>query len=400
VPTDSNSIAERAVAVFTQHSAPAEPKGWGVGSDAVIGSGLAREPEAAESAATLELAHRFQAALFDAGLAWLHGPAEYGGAELDRAEIAEYRRIAARFEPVDTSVFMIGQRIVAPAILAFGSTEQKERYLRGLFRGEIVGCQLFSEPDAGSDLASLRCRAVRTDGGWLITGQKVWSSGAHHADVGELLVRTDDDLTLRNRGLTMFLIDMAAPEVTVKPLRQMNGNSHFNEVFVDNLFVTDEAILGELGGGWAVANASLSSERDLEPDDAGLFLDLIDRLLELADVLGPQPDSVRQDLARAVSRERIAGWMRQTLERADPAVAAASASLLKLYEAQSVWDIAQIAAAILGPMITADDGEWGHYAWSDLVLGAHSQRIAGGTDEIQRNIVGERALGLPREPRP
>jgi acyl-CoA dehydrogenase len=386
--------------VFAQFSAPAKPKGWGVGSDAVIGSGLAREPGAEESKATLERAHRFQAALFDAGLAWLHGPVEYGGAGLDRTEIAEYRRVVAEFEPIDTSVFMIGQRIVAPAILAFGSTDQKERYLRGLFRGEIIGCQLFSEPDAGSDLASLRCRAVRTDGGWLITGQKVWSSGAHHADVGELLVRTDDDPELRHRGLTMFLIDMAAPEVTVKPLRQMNGNSHFNEVFIDNLFVTDDAMLGELGGGWAVANASLSSERDLDSDDAGLFLDLIERLVELAQVLGPQPDPVRHDIARAISRERIAGWMRQSLEESDPGVAAVSASILKLYEAQSVWQVAQTAAAILGPLITADDGEWGHYAWSDLVLGAHSQRIAGGTDEIQRNIIGERALGLPREPRP
>lgn len=396
---DELSITARATAFFTAHAEPARPRGWGIGSDAVVASGLAREPDAHEADAALERARRFQAALFDAGLAWLHGPAEYGGADLSRSDIEEFRRVSRGYEPVDTSVFMIGQHIVAPAILAFGSDEQKDRHLRGLFRGEVIGCQLFSEPDAGSDLASLRCRAERVEGGWVISGQKVWSSGAHHSDIGELLVRTDDDLGLRHRGLTMFLIDMRAPEITIKPLRQMNGNAHFNEVFVDDLFVTDADMLGPLGGGWAVANASLSSERDLDPDDAGLFLDPVPRLIELGQRLGTATPVMRQELTRIVSRERIARWMRSSLPFADPPVAAASASILKLYEATTVWQIAQTAAALLGPNITADDGAWGHYAWSDVVLGAHSQRIAGGTDEIQHNIIGERALGLPREPR-
>ncbi len=392
-------FSTRVRAFFDAHAEPARPKGWGLGSDAVVGSGLARDGDRVDHDAGLAAARAYQAALFDAGLAWLSGPAELGGADLSNEEIAEFRRIAREFEKVDTSVFMIGQRIVAPAIAAFGTATQQQQFLRTIFRGELVGCQLFSEPDAGSDLASLRCRATKEDGGWRITGQKVWSSGAHHADIGELLARTDPDASSRNRGLTMFLIDMAAPEVTVKPLRQMNGNAHFNEVFIEDLFVRDDAVLGTVGGGWNVANASLSSERDLDPDDAGLFLDPVGRLVELAQRLGDTSPTTRQALANAITRERIGVWMRDSLARSTPSVAAVAASITKLYEATSVWQLAQTASRVLGPLVAADDGEWGHYAWSDVVLAAHSQRIAGGTDEIQRNIIGERGLGLPREPR-
>ena len=197
----------------------------------------------------------------------------------------------------------------------------------------------------------------------------------------------------------MFLINMKAAEVTVRPLRQMNGNSHFNHVFIDNLFVGDSEVLGPIGNGWDVANASLKSERDLNPADAGLFLDISNRLLELSQSLGSQNSIMRQELAEVITRERIAVWMRDSLKFSGTNVSGVSSSIMKLYEARSVWKIAQLAAQILGPRITADSGAWGTYAWSDLLLGAHSQRIAGGTDEIQLNIIGERGLGLPREPR-
>ena len=137
---------------------------------------------------------------------------------------------------------------------------------------------MFSEPDAGSDLASLRTRAVRDGDGWRLNGQKVWSSGAHLADVGEVLVRTEDDPSLRHRGLSMFLVDMASAGITVRPLRQMNGNAHFNEVFLDDVWVPDDRMLGSRGAGWAVANASLSSERDITTEDLGLFLEPWGRL--------------------------------------------------------------------------------------------------------------------------
>ena len=395
----SPNITERANAFFSLHGIPIGPKVWGHGSDSVVASGLAHHELGDDSKENLDLARQYQSALFDAGLAWLSGPIEFGGSDFSRSEVIEFRSIASKFTTIDASVFMIGQQIIAPAILAFGSVNQKKQYLMDLYRGSLIGCQLFSEPDAGSDLASLRCRAQKVEGGWQITGQKVWSSGAHWSDFGELLARTDEDLTLRHRGLTMFLINMKAAEVTVRPLRQMNGNSHFNHVFIDNLFVGDSEVLGPIGNGWDVANASLKSERDLNPADAGLFLDISNRLLELSQSLGSQNSIMRQELAEVITRERIAVWMRDSLKFSGTNVSGVSSSIMKLYEARSVWKIAQLAAQILGPRITADSGAWGTYAWSDLLLGAHSQRIAGGTDEIQLNIIGERGLGLPREPR-
>ena len=395
---DLASFRSRVDAFFVEHATPKPSKrGWAVGPDAVVSSGLARDDH---DATDLDSARAFQSALYDANLAWLRGPKDCGGAEATDAHVRAFLQVASQYTAPDTSVFMIGQRIVAPAIAAFGTPRQQKQWLGDLWSGTVIGCQLFSEPDAGSDLASLRCRAVRDGDGWRINGQKVWSSGAHHASVGELLTRTDPDSAARNRGLTMFLVDMASPGITVKPLRQMNGNSHFNEVFFEDVFVPDDGMLGELGQGWAVANASLSSERDLDPDEAGLFIRPVQRLLEAAAHVGLSDNPViRQRLADAYTRERVGRWMGQALAASTPAVAAVAASITKLYEASSIWDLAQTASSVIGPGCAADDGSWGLYCWSDVVLSVHSQRIAGGTDEIQRNIIGERGLGLPREPR-
>ncbi len=392
-------FCRRAEQFLDEHATPLpaeqQARAWGVGSDAVVASGLAPGRHDAED---LNIARAYQRALFDAGLAWLTGPTGHGGAGLSAAHRTAFNALARRYRCPDTSVFMIGQQIVAPAILAFGEPAQQQRWLRALWRGDGIGCQLFSEPDAGSDLASLRTRAEPTVGGWLLHGQKVWSSGAHLADVGEILVRTDPDVGLRHRGLTMFLLDMGAAGVTVRPLRQMNGNAHFNEVFLDGVFVSEDARLGELGQGWAVANASLSSERDLSHDDAGLFLDPVRRFLQLIDHLGASTDPVvRQQAAAAVTRERLGRWGAARLQ-AQPHPA--GASLLKLGGSDAIWQLAQSAGSVLGADLGADSGQWGRYAWTGLVLGAHSQRIAGGTDEIQRNLLAERGLGLPREPRP
>ena len=396
---DLDAFAHRVEAFFEEHAKRApERHSWGDGPDDVVASALSpgREEES-----DIEEAREFQRALFDAGLAWIDGPIELGGAGGTAAHVDTFRRIARDYETPDLSVFMIGQRIVAPAIAGFGTPDQQQRWLRAIWRGDSIACQLFSEPDAGSDLASLRCRAIRDGDGWRISGQKVWSSGAHLSDVGELLARTEEDPSLRHRGLSMFLVDMHAPGVTVRPLRQMNGNAHFNEVYLEDVHVPEAALLGERGGGWAVANASLTSERDLGPDDHGLFLEPVERLLELARVRGAaaRPD-VRQELADTYARDVIGRLLEERLRHAAPEVAAVAMSLTKLYGAQSMWRLAQRAARILGPNITADTGAWGEYCWAYLVLGVHSQRIAGGTDEIQRNIIGERALGLPRDPRP
>ena len=373
----------------------AAAKRWGDGSDAVVAAGLAPGRDGPE---VTDRAREFQRRLFDAGLGWITGPRRYGGAELSREHLAVFRTVAAEYDGPDTSCLLIGQHIVAPAIAAFGSDEQKQHWLRALFRGDVIGCQMFSEPDAGSDLASLRTRAVRDGDGWRINGQKVWSSGAHVADVGEVLVRTDPDPSRRHRGLTMFLVDVNSLGVTVKPLRQMNGNAHFNEVFLEDVFVGDDRMLGAEGQGWSVANASLSSERDIPTDELGLFLDPLRRYFEMAKGLGHTGDPVhRQRMAAAHTRELISRRLPAHLQAAAPTVAP---SLLKLHQALALWDLAQSAAAMCGAGVIADTGEWGRYAWSGMLLGVHSQRIAGGTDEIQRNIIGERGLGLPREPRP
>ena len=384
---------------FDQHAERApERRGWGDGDDALVSAGLTKDEHTPED---VELARKFQHELFDHGLAWLSGPAEYGGAELGPEFVAAFRRIAARYDTPDLSTFMIGQRIVAPAVLLYGRPDQKDRWLRAIWRGDEIACQVFSEPEAGSDLASLRCRARPDGDGWRISGQKVWSSGAHVSDVGEVLARTEDDPDLRHKGLTMFMVDMDAEGVQIRPLRQMNGNSHFNEVFFDDVWVPASAMLGERGEGWRVANASLQSERDLAPEDSGLFIDPLDRLIELAQHTGASADpGVRQQLATHHARMLIGRLTADRLRNAEGPAAAVMASLTKLYESHTMWELAQTSAEILGARAAADTGEWGTYCWTDVVLSVQSQRIAGGTDEIQRNIIAERGLGLPREPSP
>jgi alkylation response protein AidB-like acyl-CoA dehydrogenase len=396
---DLTTFTARVEEFFSSHCPRASaPTGWGNGDDAIVASGLA--PGRHETG-DLEASRTFQRELFDAGLAWLTGPSTYGGAELDDERITIIRDVRRNYEIPDTSVFMIGQQIVAPAILAFGSEDQKRRWLKAIFRGDSIGCQIFSEPDSGSDLASVRCRAEPDGDGWTITGQKVWSSGAHLAEVGELLTRTESDPDLRHKGLTMFLVDMSSPGVTVRPLRQMNGNSHFNEVFFEGVHVPAEAMLGPRAGGWAVANASLTSERDLAADDAGLFLQPVDRLVDLSSRLGATSDPlIRQELAATVTARHISDLLPDHLSRNSGPGSRVAASLAKFQGSQSLWDLAQGVGPILGPSLVADDGEWGHYAWSGMTLGVHSQRIAGGTDEIQHNIIAERGLGLPRDLRP
>ncbi|SEG91859.1 Acyl-CoA dehydrogenase [Thermomonospora echinospora] len=370
----------------------------GQGDDSLVGAAF-RDSD--DEVGDLQRARDYQRELFDAGLAWLGGPVEYGGAGLGAEERRAFAEIVRRYDVPDVNGLLVGQQIIAPAILAHGSAGQRARLLPALWSGELVGCQLFSEPGAGSDLASLRTRARRTDGGWRVDGQKVWSSGAHLAHVGELLARTSPDPASRTRGLTMFLLGMDSLGVTVRPLRQMTGTAHFCEVFLDDVFVPDDAVLGEVGGGWAVANVSLNSERDNFGDEgANLFIRLLDRLVLLGQEIGATEDpDVRDRLADGYIRHVIGQVLPASLENAVPEVAAAGASLVKLFATDADRRLAQLALDILGPALVADTGAWGTYAWSRVLLGIHATRIAGGTDEIQRNILAERALGLPREAR-
>src|SRR3954465_3807172 len=188
------------------------------------------------------------------------GPKEYGGRELTQAHERVYAGIEGRYEIPDQSFFGIGLGMVAPTILAHAQPEIRDRYLAKMYRGDIVGCQLFSEPGAGADLASLQTRALRDGDEWILNGQKVWTSGAQYSDIGEIICRTDPDMP-KHKGLTGFVVDMHAPGVEVRPLRQMTGGASFNEVFFNEVRVPDDHRLGDVNQGWTVALTTLMNER-------------------------------------------------------------------------------------------------------------------------------------------
>src|SRR5213082_3392422 len=202
----------------------------------------------------------WKARVFDAGFGWITGPSQYGGRELPASYERAWQAEAARFDTPSEQPFGIGLGMVAPTILAHASGAVKDAYLRKMYRGDIIGCQLFSEPAAGSDLAGLQSRAVRDGDEWILNGQKVWTSGAQYSDIGEIICRSDPDVP-KHKGLTGFIVDMNAPGVEVRPLRQMTGGASFNEVFFTDVRVPDDHPLGDVNQGWTVALTTLMNER-------------------------------------------------------------------------------------------------------------------------------------------
>jgi alkylation response protein AidB-like acyl-CoA dehydrogenase len=371
---------------------------WGEGSDKVA---TFEERDRATEQELLADAQKFRAKRFDAGLGWVTGPEEFGGRALPAAYQREYDALESRFDVPSQAFFLIGLGMVAPTILAHGSDSAKDRYLRSLYRGDIVACQLFSEPGAGSDLASLQTRADRDGEEWVITGQKVWTSGAQYSDIGEIIARSDPDLP-KHKGLTGFLVDMKAPGVEVRPLRQMTGGASFNEVFFNEVRVPDDHRLGEVNNGWGVALTTLMNERAaIGAGGGGGGTGLLTRAIEMAKAFGATDDPlVRQRLADLVVRSRVSQY---TNQRALDKIRAGQTpgpelSIAKLAGTQLSVALAEFVAGVLGPKLIADSGEWGTYAWNQFVLGTPGMRIAGGSDEVMRNIVGERVLGLPKEP--
>jgi alkylation response protein AidB-like acyl-CoA dehydrogenase len=372
---------------------------WGKGSDRV---GLLEEKSPEQEAAEIAAAKEWKTKEFDAGFGWITGPEEYGGRALPAPFERAYREVAARYSFPSQTIFGIGLGMVAPTILAHAIPDVRERYLRPLYRGEMVACQLFSEPVAGSDLAGIQTKAVRDGDEWLLTGQKVWTSGAHYSDIGEIITRTSPDKP-KHKGLTMFVVDMLAPGVEVRPLRQMTGGASFNEVFFEEVRVPDSHRLGDVDEGWTVALTTLMNERAaIGGGGAGIGAVNFTRFKEMAEHFGSDDDPVtRQRLADIYVRLAVA---RYTNLRAMAKVRAGQLpgpemSIGKLALTQNMSIIAQTLGEILGPRMVADTGEWGTFAWSEFVLGIPGMRVAGGTDEIMRNIVGERVLGLPKEPR-
>ncbi|MFI0351256.1 acyl-CoA dehydrogenase family protein [Actinomadura sp. 9N407] len=347
-------------------------------------------------------ARELQARLFDAGLAWPSGPSDLGGRGLSREHDQVLDDLLAELDLPSREVLFVGLRIVAPAVDAHGGPELRKRTLPALHRADLIGCQLFSEPGAGSDLAGVTTRAVRDGDDWILTGQKVWTSIAHLADVGEALVRTDPG-TSRHGGLTMFLVDMHAPGVTVRPIRQMTGGVAFNEVFLDGVRVPDAHRIGAVGDGWRVAGTSLGSERNfMIGDDGPVSPYVLERLTAMVGRLDTAADPVlRQEIARAVAAIVA---MRASADLPDGSwghrLEPVSGSVLKMLMTRAVDGIAALAGEALGERAFTDRGERDTFAWSEFVLGAPALHIAGGTDEIQLNIIAQRGLGLPRPPKP
>ncbi|MCC5579963.1 acyl-CoA dehydrogenase family protein [Microtetraspora sp. AC03309] len=347
-------------------------------------------------------ARELQARLFDAGLAWPSGPPDCGGRGLSPEHDQVLDDVLQELGFPSREVLFVGLHIVVPAIDKHGTPSLRRRTLPALFRADIVGCQLFSEPGAGSDLAGVTTRAVRDGDDWIITGQKVWTSMGHLADVGEALVRTDPDAP-KHEGLTMFLVDMRAPGVTVRPIRQMTGGAAFSEVFLDGVRVPDAHRVGEVGAGWRVAATSLGSERgSMSGVNGPVSPYVLERLATLVSRVDAVADPVhRQRVAAAVSAVVA---MRAAADLPDGSwshgLAPVSGSVMKMLMTRAVDQIAALAGEVLGERAFADHGEWDTYAWSEFVLGAPALHIAGGTDEIQLDVIAQRGLGLPRPPKP
>jgi 3-oxochol-4-en-24-oyl-CoA dehydrogenase len=287
---------------------------------------------------------------------------------------------------------------LVPSIVAFGNDAQKQRFLPPTFRGEMVWCQLFSEPGAGSDLASLSTKAVKVDGGWRITGQKIWTTGAQFSQWGALLARTDPSAPKHN-GITYFLLDMASEGVEVRPLRELTGNAMFNEVFIDDVFVPDDLVLGEVNRGWEVSRNTLTAERVSIGSSEPGFLATLDGFVDF--VREGQLDQIDQNRAGQLIAEGHAAKVMNmrstllTLSGGDPMPSAAISKLLSMRTGQGYTEFARSTFGTDGAI---GDSKQLAGKWNAYLLGSRATTIYGGTTEVQLNIIAERLLGLPRDP--
>jgi acyl-CoA dehydrogenase len=351
----------------------------------------------AEAREHFEAGRRWQRLLFDHRFAGLTYPTELGGRGGTAWHERIFREELAEFE-APTSFISATIAMLGPTLMRHGTDEQRKEYVPRLLSGDDAWCQLFSEPGAGSDLAGLACRADRDGDQFVVNGQKVWNSAAQFCDHGMLLVRTDPDVP-KHRGITFLLVDMDSPGIEVRPLVQATGSAHFNEVFLSNVAVPVSRVLGDIDGGWAPARTVLSNESAfIGGGNAGGSIN--DRLRLIAQAFERTGDpTVRQSLAQHYTRERLLAIMGEQIlaavrQRKPPPI---DPSILKLFIAENRVLSGNLAMAMAGPaaLVTTDDRS----AWMQAELvGRYGISIGGGTNEVQRNNLAERALGLPREP--
>ncbi|MFR9805991.1 acyl-CoA dehydrogenase family protein [Pseudonocardia sp. RS010] len=363
-------------------------------------------PEPVELAEKLPFWRQWQRLLFEGGYAGMSWPREYGGQGADakiRAVFTDEADRAGAPERLNT----VGEDFAGPTIIAFGTDEQKQRFLRPILTGDELWCQLFSEPDSGSDLASLRTRAVKVDGGWRISGQKIWTSRAHLATNAILLARTGGADLPRHKGITYFLLPLASEGVTIRPLAHMLGEAEFNEVFLDEVFVPDELVLGEVNGGWRVAMATLGFERvgiaTGRVNTKRAVDDIVDQIRGMADASGAPlgaDATVRRKVADLYGRALVhqAIGQRVLTIAADGGPPGPVTSIGKLYFCPLVEDLADFRQSLspLGGQLAPEEQSPAESRWQRLAYQARGTAIAGGSTFIQRNIVAERMLGLPR----
>jgi len=416
MPVSVEEFRADAAAWLKEHADPRVEvsSAWGVGSDDVSVFYDLRDDEEQE---LLDRAMAWQRFKFDAGYGAITWPEEHGGAGLSNDHLEAFLEEEAAYDiPRGHETFSVTVRLVAPTIARFGTAEQQERFIRRFLRTEMLCCQLFSEPGAGSDLAGLRASAVRDGDEWVVNGQKVWTSIAHRADWGMLVARSDPEQP-KHKGLSFFALDLRSPGVDIRPLRQMTGEAEFNEVYLTDVRVPDSRRIGAVGEGWRVALTTLMNERVSIGSGMGLMP---------ARGSGPISDVVQTwqelpaDARDAVRRDRVMQvWIRSEVQRLTNLRAAEAqrtgnpgpeGSIAKLALAGLNQAIYELAVELLGPAgqvdfdyqfrrsdALSDDGGWGGPRRGFLRVRANS--IEGGTSEILRNIIGEQVLGLPGEPR-
>jgi len=344
----------------------------------------------------------WQARLAAAGWVGVAWPEQYGGRGAGPVEHFIVQEELARARAPEM-VGRIGINLAGPTLLAHGTEEQKARWLPRILSAEDLWCQLFSEPGAGSDLASVSTRATPVDGGWSLTGQKVWTSYAQFADWGVCLARTDPAAP-KHKGISYLVVDMHAPGVEVRPLVQLTGEAEFNEVFLSDVFVPEDQLIGPEHQGWRVANSTLSHERGTNPRQLVIHIQLLEELLRLADAGAAFDDTrLRQRLAQAYVEVRLFQLhnLRSISRLAKGREPGPEGSALKLYWSEMSKRFHDTSMAVLGPaapLWKGADANPGDGSWQRSWLYYQASSIWAGTNEIQRNIIGERVLGLPRSP--